>query len=109
MFDADAFEQMKPSAFLLNTARGPIVDESALYDALVSEELAGAGLDVMEAEPTHESPLFELDSVVVTPHVAWYSESSLTELRRKTAENVRNYFQGGSPHGIVNEDEVSST
>ncbi len=106
MFDADAFEQMKSSAFLLNTARGPIVDESALYDALEAGEIAGAGLDVMEEEPTHDSPLFERDDVVVTPHVAWYSESSLGDLRRKAAENLTRYLGGESPHGFVNEDDV---
>lgn len=106
LFDRSTFEQMDESALLLNTARGPIVDESALHDALTAGEIAGAGLDVMEEEPTHESPLFNLDSVVVTPHVAWYSESSLTDLRRKTAENVVRYLDGDSPHGFVNEADV---
>lgn len=106
MLDADAFELMRDSAFLINTARGPLIDENALYNALIKDELAGAGLDVMEEEPIHESPLFELDSVVVTPHVAWYSERSLDELRRKAAENVVLLFRGASPHGIVNESTL---
>lgn len=108
MFDDEAFERMKESAILLNTARGPIIDEGALHDALAAGEIAGAGLDVMEEEPTHESPLFDLDSTVVTPHVAWYSEASVTELRRKTAENVVRYLQGSRPHGIVNEESVTA-
>lgn len=108
MFDDAAFEQMRESAILLNTARGPIIDEAALHDALTAGEIAGAGLDVMEEEPTHESPLFELDSTVVTPHVAWYSERSVTELRRKTAENVVRYLRGSIPHGIVNEESVTA-
>ncbi|MUW13982.1 C-terminal binding protein [Halorubrum sp. CBA1125] len=107
LFDADAFRQMKDSAFLINTARGPIVDEDALNEALLGDEIAGAGLDVMAEEPTHESPLFEREETVVTPHVAWYSESSLTELRRKTAENVVRYLEGDEPHGFVNESSVS--
>ncbi|WP_224450331.1 C-terminal binding protein [Haloprofundus salilacus] len=106
LFDADAFGRMDSSAFLLNTARGPIVDEAALYDALEAGELAGAGLDVMEEEPTHDSPLFDRDDVVVTPHVAWYSESSIDELRRKAAENVVRYLRGDSPHGFVNESSI---
>jgi D-3-phosphoglycerate dehydrogenase len=106
MFDEEAFERMDSSAFLLNTARGPIVDEDALYDALRADEIAGAGLDVMEEEPTHDSPLFERDDVVVTPHVAWYSESSSGKLRRRAAENVTKYLQGDSPHGFVNSGDV---
>lgn len=106
MFDADAFEQMDSSAFLINTARGPIVDEDALYEALESGKIAGAGLDVMEEEPTHESPLFDRDDVALTPHVAWYSEASLDELRRKAAENVTRYLDGESPHGFINSGEV---
>ncbi|MBX0297052.1 C-terminal binding protein [Haloarcula nitratireducens] len=107
MFDDNAFAQMKDSAFLLNTSRGPIIDETALNKALVEDEIAGAGLDVMEEEPTHESPLFEHDDLVVTPHVAWYSEASLTELRRKAAENIVNVIQGDQPHGFANHEQVS--
>lgn len=107
LFDADAFQQMKDSAFLLNTARGPIVDEDALNEALLADEIAGAGIDVMEEEPTHESPLFKREDTVVTPHVAWYSESSLTELRQKAAENLVRYLHGEAPHGFVNESSVS--
>jgi D-3-phosphoglycerate dehydrogenase len=103
MFDADAFGRMKDSAFLVNTARGGLVDETALAEALRNDELAGAGLDVMEDEPVHESPLLELDSAVLTPHVAWYSEQSLDELRRKAAENALRVLQGEKPHGLVNE------
>ncbi|WP_224270920.1 C-terminal binding protein [Haloprofundus salinisoli] len=106
LFGADAFKRMKSSAFLLNTARGPLVDEAALYDALEAGEIAGAGLDVMEEEPTHDSPLFERDDVVVTPHVAWYSESSSDELRRKAAENLVRYLNGDTPHGFVNEADI---
>ena len=107
MFDANAFRQMRDSAVLINTARGPLVDERALYAALRDGELAGAGLDVMADEPVRESPLFDLDSVVVTPHVAWYSERSLDELRRTAAENVVRVFRGEEPYGIVNRSTLS--
>lgn len=103
LFDAEAFERMRDEAVLVNTARGPIVDEDALYDALTSGELAGAGLDVMANEPVTSSPLFDLDSVVVTPHVAWYSERSIDELRRKAAGNVLAVLREEDPHGQVND------
>lgn len=108
LFDAEAFSRMKESALLINTARGPVVDESALNDALQDGEIAGAGLDVMAEEPTHESPLFAQENTVISPHVGWYSESSLTELRRKAAENVVRYLNGADPHGFVNASEISS-
>jgi D-3-phosphoglycerate dehydrogenase len=103
LFDADAFARMRDTAVLVNTARGPIVDEVALRAALEAGELAGAGLDVLADEPVHDSPLFDRDDVVVTPHAAWYSERSLTELRRKAAENVRRVFRDEQPHGAINE------
>lgn len=109
MFDADAFQQMPDSAILINTARGPLVDETALHEALQNGEIAGAGLDVMADEPVHESPLFDLDSVVVTPHVAWYSERSLDEVRRKAAENVVRVFSEKEPHGVVNRSTLTDS
>ncbi|MFC6838074.1 C-terminal binding protein [Halomarina ordinaria] len=107
LFDADAFARMRKDAVLVNTARGPLVDETALNDALREGELGGAGLDVMVDEPVESSPLFELDSVVVTPHVAWYSERSLDEVRRKAAENVVRFLEAGEPHGFVNRDALN--
>ncbi|MGB9966357.1 C-terminal binding protein [Halobacterium hubeiense] len=106
MFDADAFQAMRDDAILINTARGPIVDEDALAEALRNDKIAGAGLDVMADEPVTESPLFDLDSVAVTPHVAWYSERSLDELRRKAAENVARVFKDEDPYGVVNEQAL---
>lgn len=108
MFDEDAFRRMKDSAIIINTARGPIIDEDALNKALRSDELAGAGLDVMADEPVYDSPLFDLDSVVLTPHVAWYSEASLDELRRKAAENAARVLRGDQPHGLINESTLSN-
>src|SRR5580700_2976497 len=90
LFNADAFRQMKPHAYLINTARGPIVDEAALARALDAGQLAGAALDVMEQEPPSKSApftsaLFGRDNVIITPHVSFYSEESLVELQTKAS------------------------
>lgn len=80
---------MKNGAVLINTARGGILDESALYKALTTGPLRAAGLDVMESEPPEQSnPLLTLDNVVISDHEAYYSEQSVVDLKRKTAENV---------------------
>ena len=80
---------MKPGAYLVNTARGPIVDEAALAEALDAERLAGAALDVMPQEPPVGSPLLGRDNVIITPHTSFYSEESLLELQRKAARRSR--------------------
>jgi D-3-phosphoglycerate dehydrogenase len=102
LFDRDAFEAMRSSAILVNTARGPIVDEHALVEAIEKGEIAGAGLDVLPEEPPSDSPLFDLEDVVCTPHAAWYSEESQTKLRRNTARNVAEYLRGKEPINRVN-------
>lgn len=77
VFNKSVFQKMKPSAILINTARGPLVDESDLYEALVNKEIAGAGLDVFEKEPvTEDNPLLQLDNVVLTPHSAFHGEEA---------------------------------
>jgi D-3-phosphoglycerate dehydrogenase len=89
---------MKPTAYLINTARGPIVMESALVRALQERWIAGAALDVLEVEPpSRDHPLFALDNVVLTPHVGFYSEESLRELQRKAAEEVARVLTGQPP------------
>jgi len=107
MLDQKAFEQMQPHAVVINTARGAIINEEALYWALSNGEIAGAGIDVMVEEPPVDSPLLEHDAIVITPHVAWYSEASVDSLRRKTAENLVRYFAGDRPHGFVNQGEIN--
>lgn len=94
---------MKPTAILINTARGPIIDEKALIQALKEKWIAGAALDVMEKEPPEpDNPLFQMDNVILTPHAAWYSEDSMSELRRKAAMNILQVLKGYYPKYLVN-------
>ena len=79
---------MKPTAFLINTARGSIVDEEALYEAVEQKVILGAGVDVIEDEEQGKTKLSTLEHVIVTPHAAFYSEGSLEESRRKALQNV---------------------
>jgi phosphoglycerate dehydrogenase-like enzyme len=93
MFDAEALAQMRPDAFLINTARGPVVDQRALYEALVNGKLAGAALDVLETEPpsTAETALLSLPNAVITPHMA----ASTRAARRRMADAaVNNLIRG---------------
>jgi len=95
--------QLKPTAFVINTARGPIVDEAALYEALKEQRLAGAGLDVFETEPLPaDSPLRQLDNVILTPHSASGSVESGIECRRMAIEHVVTVLRGGVPNDVVN-------
>ncbi len=102
LFNADVFSRMKPSAYLINTARGPIVDEAALAAALGRGQLAGAALDVMEQEPPPASPLFGRDNVILTPHTSFYSEESLADLQTRAAEEVVRVLSGQPPRNPVN-------
>lgn len=105
LFSADVFNRMKPTALLINTARGPIVDEQALADALRSGKIAGAGLDVLAAEPpAADCPLTATDLAdrcVVTPHVAWQSVAARRRLLQISADNLA-AFIAGHPANVVN-------
>ena len=97
------FELMKKEAFMINTARGPVIDESALIQALEEKQIAGAALDVVEKEPiAPESPLLNMEEVILTPHAAWYSEESERELKRKSAQNIVDVLNGYYPDYMVN-------
>lgn len=102
MIGARELVKMKPTAILINTARGKVVDESALIEALKEGKIAGAGLDVFEKEPLPmDSPLLEMNNVVLTPHIAFLSEESLDECTYMTVENVE-MFTKGKPQNVVN-------
>jgi D-3-phosphoglycerate dehydrogenase len=98
LVNADAFAKMKKGAFLINTARGPLVDESALVAALDSGHLGGAALDVVTVEPlAKESPLLGRDNVILTPHTGFYSVEALNELQTKCASDVARVLSGEKP------------
>jgi len=103
LINEQAIAKMKPTACLINTSRGPVVDEAALARALREGRLAGACLDVMEGEPPKpDNPLLHLPQVLLSPHVAWYSEESQIELRRKIAADIGRALNGILPQGLVN-------
>jgi glycerate dehydrogenase len=95
MIDEAALARMKPTAFLLNTARGGLIDEAALARALHGGRIAGAGLDVLGQEPPPpEHPLLNAPNLIVTPHVAWATKSARERLMREVVENVRAFLEG---------------
>lgn len=103
--DARSLSRMKPTACLINASRGAVIDEDALVCALQAGKLAGACLDVVADEvPAADSPLLRLPQVLLTPHVAWYSEESQVELRRKVADDVGRALNGLLPRGLVNRE-----
>ncbi|WP_236788978.1 D-glycerate dehydrogenase [Amycolatopsis sp. GM8] len=94
LIDAEALKVMKPTAVLINTTRGPVVDEAALADALLGREIAGAALDVFEREPEVEPRLLELDNVVLTPHLGSATVETRTQMALLAAENVTAVLTG---------------
>jgi D-3-phosphoglycerate dehydrogenase len=112
LFDESQLRRMKPSAILVNTARGPIVDDRALHRALSEGWIAGAGLDDIEEEPAKvrdwraDNPLFSLDNVIITPHAAYYSEEAIATVRHFAAEEVVRVLTGQPPLSPVNAGEL---
>jgi D-3-phosphoglycerate dehydrogenase len=102
LFNAGVFSRMKPGSYLINTGRGPLIDEAALAAALDKGQLAGAALDVVEKEPPSGSPVLGRDNVILSPHTAFYSEESLVELQIKAAEEVVRVLSGQAPKNPVN-------
>ncbi|MBT2667076.1 C-terminal binding protein [Bacillus sp. ISL-4] len=103
LINEERLKQMKRNAVIINTARGPIIDEKALSDALEKGVIAGAALDVTENEPVStDSPLLTMDNVIITPHSAWYSEEAMVELRQKAARNIVQVLNGGlTPYALT--------
>jgi len=100
---------MKKNAILINTARGPIVDEKALYEALVNNRIAGAGLDVMDPEPpSMDNPLLRLDNVVLLPHIGSASVATRTKMAIMAAENLVAGLKGEIPPNLVNKDVLKN-
>ena len=96
---------MKKGAFLINTARGSLIDEAALYDALLNNVIAGAGLDVLQSEPPlPDNPLFELENVIVTPHTAALTVEGNRNMALRVAENVCTVLDGKSTKDLANPD-----
>lgn len=99
------FSAMKPTAFFITTARGPVHDETALYDALVSGGIAGAGLDVFHEEPPRrDNPLLQLDNVIATPHTAGITVEAARDIAVATATQWQTIFTGGMPPRLLNPD-----
>jgi len=107
LINAPAFAKMKPSAFVINAARGGVLDETALFDALNSGTIAGAGLDVYATEPCTDSPLFVLDNVVATPHLGASTEEAQEKAGVAVAESVVAAFAGTEVPGAVNANLLS--
>ncbi|UOQ42854.1 C-terminal binding protein [Halobacillus salinarum] len=109
MISTDQFQNMKENAFIINTSRGPVIDEAALITALKNKEIAGAALDVLETEPVEKhNPLLEMPNVIVNPHTAYYSEESELELKQKTAQNAADVLRGQLPRYIVNKEVIAT-
>ena len=103
MFGLAQFKQMKPTAYIVNTGRGELIDEKALYTALTEAYIAGAGLDVTDPEPPKpDNPLFKLDNVIITAHSAFYTEDSMRDLRQRTVQAVVTALRGEWPTFIAN-------
>ncbi len=102
LVNAERLSWMKPSAFLLNTSRGALVDERALADALNTGRIAGAGLDVLSVEPPpSDNPLLHARNCIITPHQAWATRAARSRLMQIAVENVRAFLEG-KPQNVVN-------
>jgi glyoxylate reductase len=108
MIGMSELKLMKQSAFLINTARGPVVDEPALIRALRNKEIAGAGLDVFEKEPHIPAELLDMDNVVVTPHVGTATRETREVMSREVAQIIKDFFQGMRGIPVVNPEVWNS-
>lgn len=97
MINKDTLSKMKRDAVLINTARGDLIDEKDLYDALRNGVIGGAGLDVLDEEPCLSSPLFELDNIVITPHLAGNTAETTTQMGKRAISNAMAVLKGEEP------------
>lgn len=102
LISRELIARMKPTAFLINTARGPVLDEDALIDALRSRSIAGAGLDVYTGEPNVNPAFFELDNVVLTPHVGSNTLHARNQMAEAASERILAVFNGQTPKNLIN-------
>ena len=101
--------RMKPDALLINTSRGPVIDESALIDALRANRIGGAGLDVFAPEPPpDDSPLLRLDNVILTPHTAALTRECVIRMATEAAQCVVDVFEGREPPNVANREVLST-
>jgi len=101
IINKDTLALMKPTAFIINTARGPLIDEAALIEALKEGCIAGAGLDVQEVEPPAEdNPLYQMENVILTPHMGWRGLETRQRLVSILADDIKNYLNG-TPINVV--------
>jgi glyoxylate reductase len=108
LFNANVFRQMKPTAVLVNTARGPLVDEAALASALRAGEIFAAGLDVFEREPEVEKSLLDLDNVTLVPHLGSATVETRAAMGLFAVENLLNGISGRRPRGLLNPDVLDA-
>ncbi len=107
MFGFEEFEKMKPQMYIINTARGGIINEEALIDALDNKKIAGAGLDVLATEfPGKTHPLYKYSNVIITPHSAYYSEECVEDLQTMAANELVRVLSGKKPFSLVNKELI---
>jgi D-3-phosphoglycerate dehydrogenase len=105
LINAKTIEWMKPTAWLINTSRGPMVDAPALVEALKRKRIAGAALDVFDVEPPPaDDPLFKLDNVILTPHLGWASDEAAWEIRRSIVDDILAFAAGKPARCVVNKE-----
>ena len=101
IINKDTLALMKPTAFIINTARGPLIDEAALIEVLKEGRIAGAGLDVQEVEPpADDNPLYQMENVILTPHMGWRGLETRQRLVSILADDIKNYLNG-TPINVV--------
>lgn len=109
-FNAERFASMKKEALVVNTSRGSLIRTEALVEAIRSGQLGGAALDVTDPEPlSADHPLFTLPNVIITPHMGWYSEDALWNMRRSIVEDVKTAAAGNTPETVVNPEVLESS